>query len=161
MASVYHFEAKGRQQETVHRDIFVQEKKTTVNFSRGAAQQREAAGIGARYGVTASKDWGYPRTSHRQWSNSPQPEKTLTPGLTQFFGNNGRPTITTPFAKGKETELFRQGAQQVEGAVTALSERRRELQRDVDALEVLPRPFLADLLAKVGFVGIAHKQLDT
>ena len=110
----------------------------TVRRPRPTQTTQQLANLSYPY-PKAARDWGYPRTSPRPWHNTNQPDNTLSSNLTAFFGRTARNpnnTLASRMQGSRETELFKSGARQVEDAVTALGERRQELQRDVCQLEV-------------------------
>ena len=110
----------------------------TVRRPRPTQTTQQLANLSNPY-TKAARDWGYPRTSPRPWHNTNQPDNTLSSNLTAFFGRtarNANNTLASRMQGSRETELFKSGARQVEDAVTALGERRQELQRDVCQLEV-------------------------
>jgi len=74
----------------------------------------------------------------------PWQEGTLTPGLTTFFTPSTTAKRSTPAPQQRtqpsmERSMFQNGTQQVEDAVTSLAERRHDLERDIQSLEVFSR----------------------
>lgn len=112
-----------------------------MTFSSGLESGTRGSEAGRRRG---SKDWGYPRTSRRLRPAVAPLEETLTPGLTAFFDRSKRipPPALRASRPSRDADAFRSGVNQVEEAVASLRERRRDLERDVTELEVIPLPSL-------------------